>query len=248
MSEQPLPNVASVIELPEAAKDQRFRIRITKMGFVRADQIVLNPDNFREHPQTQRTALRAALEEIGIINVVILQDGTDLLIDGHERMWQADDADAYMPAIWVDLDDEETRKALLTLDPIASLAVTNREKLAEVSAQVRWQNDSLASLVESMSSRPIPFAGGGLRPNGAGPGNGPGQGSELDYGDIPVSAIRMFQLFLTVRTHETFVQRLAALEKEWELNNATDAAYKAVEWACAELGIEVGVDGDRRDD
>jgi hypothetical protein len=54
---------------------------------VRAGDLVPNPANWRRHPQTQRSALRGVLRQIGYADALLARevDGSLVLIDGHLR-------------------------------------------------------------------------------------------------------------------------------------------------------------------
>ena len=131
-----------------------FRDRITELRRVPAGELHSNPKNWRQHPPSQRSALTGALEEIGIADAVIARETpTGLeLIDGHLR--QDVLGDSLVPVLLVDLTDEEADKLLLTLDPLASMATTNRETLQRLLDVTQFQDEAVRAMLESLNRDP----------------------------------------------------------------------------------------------
>ena len=64
------------------------RVRIREMKMVKASQLQVHPRSWRRHPDAQRSALRAAVDEIGFTTAPIVRPlgrGRYELIDGHLR-------------------------------------------------------------------------------------------------------------------------------------------------------------------
>lgn len=112
-------------------------------------QLRANPRNWRTHPEAQRKALRGVLAEIGFANAVLareLGDGTLELIDGHLRLETMAGADE-IPTLILDVDEHEADKLLLTLDPLASMAGTDKEMLAGLFESTAFDDNALAVLI-----------------------------------------------------------------------------------------------------
>jgi len=121
-----------------------LRNRIKELRNVTAAQLRSNPANWREHPERQRRRLQEVLTEIGIADALIareLPDGTLELIDGHLRADVA--ADAELPVLVLDVNEEEARQLLLSLDPLAALAETNKERLAALLSKTRFAGSAM---------------------------------------------------------------------------------------------------------
>lgn len=112
-------------------------IRILSYGTKPADQFTINPENWRKHPPRQRQAVKASLDALGWVDVVIENAQTGYLIDGHERVRQALEDNSEVPYIQVDLTPEQERLALATLDPLTNMAETDREMLAALLDSLR---------------------------------------------------------------------------------------------------------------
>ncbi len=127
----------------------KWKSKIVGHAKVAPDQLVANPLNFRTHPMAQREALAAAIEEVGFIRSVTVNQRTGNLIDGHERVWQAlQGEEPEIDVEYVDLSEEEEKKALATMDPISELAQVDSAKLDEL---LRDVNTGSAALQEMLS-------------------------------------------------------------------------------------------------
>jgi hypothetical protein len=115
--------------------------RITGYGNKPASQFMAHPDNWRIHPQRQRSALKGSLDTLGWVDVVI-----------DERIWQAlKNNDAEVPFITVDLSPEEEAQALLSLDAIAALAQTDAGKVDELLRMVSTDNTDVMQFLTHMA-------------------------------------------------------------------------------------------------
>lgn len=131
-----------------------IRNRIVETRRVKASELLDHPSNYRTHPTRQRAALEGAVADLGQVQAVTvrqLPDGKLQLVDGHLRkaVW----GDHEITVNVVDLDDDEAKKALLTLDPIASMATRNNEELQKLLASVETEQAGLAKLLEQMGKR-----------------------------------------------------------------------------------------------
>src|SRR5205807_6379025 len=92
---------------------------------VRAGDLVPHELNFRLHPDVQRAALEALYAEIGVARSLLayeLPDGRLKLLDGHLR--RDLDPDMEVDVEVLDVNDDEARALLLSIDPLAALAET----------------------------------------------------------------------------------------------------------------------------
>jgi hypothetical protein len=106
-----------------------IRNRIKGHRRVRAGDLVPHEFNFRCHPDNQKHALTALYEQVGFARSLLayeLPDGRLKLIDGHLR--RDFDPNMEVEVEILDVNDEEARALLLSIDPLAQLAV-NQEQL-----------------------------------------------------------------------------------------------------------------------
>ena len=108
--------------------------------------------NFREHPRVQKRALAAIYQEVGFARSLLafeLADGRLKLIDGHLR--RDLDPDMLVDVEVLDVTEEEARKLLLTIDPLAALAQTQEAihgrlqeitPIADVDLKALWEGQA----------------------------------------------------------------------------------------------------------
>lgn len=105
-----------------------IRNRIKGHRKVRAGELVPHEWNFRLHPEMQKSALEAVYREVGFARSLLayeMPDGRLKLIDGHLRR----DIDPTMEVDVeiLDVNDEDARTLLLSIDPLAALAETQKQ-------------------------------------------------------------------------------------------------------------------------
>jgi hypothetical protein len=145
-----------------------IRNRIKGHRRVRAADLVPHELNYRLHPEGQRAALEALYEEVGFARSLLayeLPDGRLKLIDGHLR--RDIDPDMEVEVEVLDVNEEEARALLLSIDPLAELAETQEQlhaRLMEItptdSAELEalWREAVEACLEEKAT--PEPTVGG----------------------------------------------------------------------------------------
>src|SRR5262249_19617649 len=97
-----------------------IRDRIKEFRRVPARDLVANAKNWRRHPEAQRKALRAVLEEIGFAGAALAREdehGRLILIDGHLRADELSDDETPVPVLVLDVNEGEADKLLATYDP-----------------------------------------------------------------------------------------------------------------------------------
>jgi hypothetical protein len=105
-----------------------IRNRIKSHRRVRAGDLVPHELNFRLHPEQQRDALQALYAEVGFARSLLayeLPDGRLKLIDGHLR--RDLDPDMEVDVEVLDVNEDEARALLLSIDPLAALAQSQEQ-------------------------------------------------------------------------------------------------------------------------
>ena len=129
-----------------------MRNRVKELRMVRAGDLIPFAHNWRTHPDGQRKAVAASIEELGYFSPVEAwtnADGKLTLLDGHLRqeLIAADiGPDTEIPVVILDLTEEEAKKAILIKDPLAGMAEANEELLTELLAEVDLSNDEWAEI------------------------------------------------------------------------------------------------------
>jgi DNA modification methylase len=134
--------------------ERQIRDRIKELRRVKASELVPNPKNWRRHPKEQAAALRGLLSEIGYADALLareLDDGRLMLIDGHLR---ADTTKkAMVPVLVLDVTEDEADKLLLTLDPLAAMALGDQASVAALLETVRTDSQAVAELLERVAGQ-----------------------------------------------------------------------------------------------
>ena len=132
----------------------KYQNRIVGNGEEPLDQIMFNPRNWRIHPLYQQNALKGVLEEVGWVQQVIVNQRTGNLIDGHLRcQLAAREGNDTIPVVYVDLSEEEEALILSTLDPIAGMAATDKEKLDDLFRQFNSDNENVQKLIADIAEK-----------------------------------------------------------------------------------------------
>jgi Acetyltransferase (GNAT) family len=142
-------------DMAKKKKTETFRDRIKEHRRVKASTIKPHPENFREHPTAQSRAMTGVLEEVGISRSLLGYDDPEwglVLLDGHLRQEIYGDQDVEIEVLNVTRD--EARKILATLDPLATMAATNTEKLDELLKNVTTETAEIQALLDSLSDKP----------------------------------------------------------------------------------------------
>jgi hypothetical protein len=131
---------------PKQVKD-----RVIDLRRVRAGDLKDNPRNWRQHPDRQRRALRALLSEIGYADALLAREdnGALVLVDGHLR--RSLDPDQVVPVLVLDVSEEEADKLLATLDPLASLAGSDTNRLSELLERVSTSSAAVRELLDTVA-------------------------------------------------------------------------------------------------
>jgi hypothetical protein len=130
-----------------------IRNRIKSHRRVRAGDLVPHEWNFRLHPELQKAALHAIYQEVGFARSLLayeLPDGRLKLIAGHLR--RDLDPDMEVDVEILDVTEEEARKLLLTIDPLATLAETQEQLHQRLLEQTPADNDALTAAWEAAAA------------------------------------------------------------------------------------------------
>jgi ParB-like chromosome segregation protein Spo0J len=130
-----------------------IRDRVVELRRVRAGDLQENPRNWRRHPERQRRALQALLEEVGFADAILARergDGELEIVDGHLR--RSMDPKMVVPVLVLDVDEQEADKLLVSLDPLAALADADAGSLAELLASIETNSEDLRMLFADLAS------------------------------------------------------------------------------------------------
>lgn len=239
------------------AQKSPWRNRIVGQGEEVPDQLLANPLNARIHPGPQQQALSDALDDLGWIQQVVVNQQSGHVIDGHLRVSLAlRNHEPTVPVLYVDLDDREEALALATLDPISAMAAWDKQKLDELLREVDTGSAAIQEMLAGLAEEA--GLGYGKPEAGADPGAQVDKAEELrakwgtecgQLWEIPSITVagKCHRLLCGDSTSAEDVARLMAGERAAVM--ATDPPYgvdfegakynpRAKEWA--------GIEGDKR--
>ena len=129
-----------------------YRDRIVELRRIRAGDLAPAPLNWRKHPAYQQEAMKGILDEIGYADAVLARETPDglELIDGHLRA--SLDDDQIVPVLVLDLDADEAKQLLVTLDPLAAMAETDTEALGSLLADISFSDPTITAMLESLTA------------------------------------------------------------------------------------------------
>lgn len=118
-----------------------------------------NGGNWRAHPQAQLVALKDVVAEVGWAGALLWNERTKRLVDGHARRELF--AGQKVPVLVGSWTEEQERKILATLDPLAAMAEADTAKLAALLAEIDTESaamgDMLAKLAQDEGITPPDF-------------------------------------------------------------------------------------------
>jgi hypothetical protein len=195
-----------------------FRNRILNYGVKPADQFLAHPRNARLHPQFQRDAMSAALNEVGFV-APVLEAKSGYLVDGHERIWQAlQNNNALVPYVTLDIDETEELYVLATFDPLTSLANYDTQMLDNLLQEVNSDSPAIQQMLSGLYSANISY-------EHTESGNSPDE--QLD---IYLNAtIKQVVLLFSNEQYETVIPKLAAARNRESVETNTELFLKMLE-------------------
>lgn len=126
--------------------------RIVELRRLKASELAPDPRNWRRHPEAQRQALRAVLDQVGFADAVLARETPEglVLVDGHLR---ADlDPEGLLPVLVLDVTEQEAAALLATLDPLAAMALPDAEALGRLMAAAVIPDELLSARLFSMAA------------------------------------------------------------------------------------------------
>jgi hypothetical protein len=126
--------------------------RIVGYADVEPSQLVPSDFNFRRHPKPQQDALTGLIGQIGYIDPVLVQAGTDRVIDGHLRVELALRTNQpTVPVQYVDLTDEEADLALASFDPVSAMAYHDAAQLDALLREVSTDDAAVMAMLSELA-------------------------------------------------------------------------------------------------
>lgn len=121
------------------------------VGEADVDPATLKPHaaNWRVHPKRQQQAMVDILDEVGVVQQVLVNRRTGVIIDGHMRVRLAlRNHEPTVPVVFVDLSEPEEYTALATINPLATLAYEDRQQRRDVALAIESPSLAIRALIQ----------------------------------------------------------------------------------------------------
>ncbi|MBU0514419.1 MAG: hypothetical protein KJ621_06560 [Proteobacteria bacterium] len=112
---------------------ESWKNRIVGHADVDPRELLANPFNFRVHTEKQGLWTTASLSELGWIDEVKVNRNTGHMVDGHFRVELAiRENQPTVPVTYLDLSEQEEKRALAIFDRITAMAAEDPDLLAKL--------------------------------------------------------------------------------------------------------------------
>lgn len=124
-----------------------------RLEWVEAGSLTANPRNWRRHPEHQVAALKGMLNdpEVGWAGALLFNERTSRLVDGHARQ-KVVDPKTPVPVLIGSWSEAAEQRILLTLDPIANMAIADVAQLESLLKDVAIEDDWFTGLRDQLDS------------------------------------------------------------------------------------------------
>jgi DNA modification methylase len=131
-----------------------WKNRIVGYANVAVEDLKANPRNWRTHSKRQQDALSSVVREVGVVQNIIVNKRTGLIVDGHLRLSLAlRDKQPTVPVTYVDLSESEESMIIATFDPISALAGTDTAMLDSLLRDIETADANIMDLLSSITTQ-----------------------------------------------------------------------------------------------
>jgi DNA modification methylase len=125
--------------------------RPLRLEYWTPDELSDNPLNWRKHPEKQLTALKDVLADVGWAGALLFNERTNRLIDGHARK-KISKSQEKVPVLVGSWSEEQEKKILATLDPLATLAEADHDALQMLLQGVQTESEAVQALLNDLAA------------------------------------------------------------------------------------------------
>lgn len=130
-----------------------WKSRVTRSANVAPGTLLDHPDNVVIHPPEQEEEMLTLLRTVGWAAPILVSEKTGRIIDGHMRVSLAVRTGIpRVPVDYVDLTEDEERKALLYLKRSTTLARIDPVNLEVILNSIETDDDALAAMARSFAT------------------------------------------------------------------------------------------------
>ncbi len=130
-----------------------------RLEYRRPSELAANPANWRRHPAAQLTALADVIAEVGWAGVLLYNERTERLIDGHARKEIAARTDESVPVVIGSWTETQERTILATLDPLAAMAEADSAALDALLKGVTTDSAAIQAMLDGLARDAGPASG-----------------------------------------------------------------------------------------
>lgn len=128
-----------------------WRNRIVGYADVALSELHANPRNWRKHPKRQEETLSDVISTVGVVQNIVVNKHTGLVVDGHLRLaLAAKQKQSVVPVTYIDISDEEEAMIMASFDPIGALAETDATMLNQLLASMPQPSTTLDAMLSSV--------------------------------------------------------------------------------------------------
>ena len=136
-----------------------WKNRIVGYANVDTDQLKANPKNWRTHTKRQTEVLSSVVSEVGVVQNIIVNKTTGLVVDGHLRLSLAiRDNQPTVPVTFVELTEAEEALIISTFDPISALAETDTHILSTLLQDIESSDTQIRDLLSTLTQQNQSYA------------------------------------------------------------------------------------------
>jgi len=108
-----------------------------------------NPFNYRRHPSAQQKALTDIIDEVGWAGAALFNERTNRLIDGHLRKKISKGKSPVLIGNWT---EEQEKKILATLDPLAAMAEADSGQLEALLKCIQTDSGPVMQMLQDLAA------------------------------------------------------------------------------------------------
>lgn len=151
----PPPSPSGFVTVPDGTTGPLAESPPLRLEWRDPAELAENPANWRRHPEEQLAALSDVIAEVGWAGVCLFNEVTGRLVDGHARRKVAlEQGCKKVPVLVGRWSEEQERKILATLDPLAGMAEKDQAAMDKLLAEIDTESGAVAALLESLASKP----------------------------------------------------------------------------------------------
>jgi hypothetical protein len=150
-----------LVELPGSPLSLTPRMDDLRLVYIDPGQLAQHPSNWRTHPAEQRQAAREVIAQVGWAGVILYNERTQRILDGHMRAQEFKGQPC--PVLIGDWSEEQEKKILATHDTLGLMAGADAAKIDELVRAAQIEGEQASRLAEEVVKAALADAEAALR-------------------------------------------------------------------------------------